>query len=203
VALTAAGRRERHRLDERNNDLARSFLEPLSPSQRTRLVAAMGEVETLLTAGLVEIAETRATDPDAGWCLAQYFAELRERFDSGFDPALSTAPTVAEFERPHGLFLLARLRGAPIGCGGLKLLRGKPPEIKRMWVSREARGLGVGRRLLAALEQRAAAEGARRIRLETNKALVEAIGLYRSRGYDEVASFNDERYAHHWFEKRL
>ena len=72
-----------------------------------------------------------------------------------------------------------------------------------MWVAREARGLGVGRRLLAALEQSAAAEGARRIRLETNKALVEAIGLYRSRGYEEVARFNDERYAHHWFEKRL
>ena len=40
-------------------------------------------------------------------------------------------------------------------------------------------------------------------RLETNKALPEAQQLYRSSGYVEVAPFNDERYAHHWFEKRL
>ncbi len=163
----------------------------------------MGEVETLLTAGLVEIEEVPASDPEAAWCLEQYFAELRERFDAGFDPALSTAPTVAEFERPRGLFLLARVRGEPIGCGALKLPPRKPPEIKRMWVARQARGLGVGRRLLAALEQSATAEGAHRIRLETNNTLAEAIGLYRSRGYVEVPPFNDEHYAHHWFEKRI
>ena len=41
------------------------------------------------------------------------------------------------------------------------------------------------------------------VRLETNKSLIEARQLYRSTGYAEVAPFNDERYAHHWFEKRL
>ena len=137
------------------------------------------------------------------YCLGEYFAELRERFDSGFDPALSTAPTVEQFERPHGLFLVARLGGVPVGCGALKLPQATPPEIKRMWVARETRGLGVGRRLLAELERAAAREGATTIRLETNKVLTEAIALYRSQGYREVPAFNDEHYAHHWFEKRL
>jgi hypothetical protein len=41
------------------------------------------------------------------------------------------------------------------------------------------------------------------VRLETNKALAEAISLYRSAGYHEVDAFNDEPYAHHWFEKQL
>ena len=72
-----------------------------------------------------------------------------------------------------------------------------------MWVDESARGLGLGRRLLNELERQAAAHGAGTVRLETNKSLVEAISLYRSAGYVEVARFNDEPYAHHWFEKRL
>jgi ribosomal protein S18 acetylase RimI-like enzyme len=71
-----------------------------------------------------------------------------------------------------------------------------------MWVSESVRGLGIGR-LLGELESRAAANGARVIRLETNKTLTEAMSLYRSAGYREVNAFNDEPYAHHWFEKRL
>jgi ribosomal protein S18 acetylase RimI-like enzyme len=72
-----------------------------------------------------------------------------------------------------------------------------------MWVAATARGLGVGRRLLSELEDRARERGTTHVRLETNKTLKEAGGLYRSAGYDEVAAFNDEPYAHHWFEKRL
>ncbi len=72
-----------------------------------------------------------------------------------------------------------------------------------MWVAHEARGLGVGRRLLTELEQRAGNHGARIVRLETNRSLTEAIDLYRSTGYIEVDAFNDEPYADHWFEKHL
>src|SRR5258707_413389 len=86
----------------------------------------------------------------------------------------------------------------------LRSLRGgRPTELKRMWVSPAARGLGVGRRHLAELEARALASGSTRTRLETNRALNEAIALYRASGYREVNAFNDEPYAHHWFEKRL
>jgi len=203
VSLTAAGRRERQQMDERSDALALSLLEPLGESQRSRLVAAMAEVESLLTAGLVDFEEVDPSHADAAFCLGEYFAELESRFEEGFDASRSTAPTAEEFRRPTGLFLVARLRGEPIGCGALKLTAGRPPEIKRMWVARSVRGLGVGRRLLAEIERRAAADGAQTIRLETNKALTEAIGLYRSQGYIEVAAFNDEHYAHHWFEKRL
>jgi ribosomal protein S18 acetylase RimI-like enzyme len=72
-----------------------------------------------------------------------------------------------------------------------------------MWISPSARGLGIGRRLLAALEDHARASGASVIQLETNRALTEAIALYRASGYVEVPAFNAEPYAHHWFEKAL
>jgi ribosomal protein S18 acetylase RimI-like enzyme len=72
-----------------------------------------------------------------------------------------------------------------------------------MWIAPSARGLGLGRRLLAELEEHARRRGARAVRLETNRALVEAIALYRSAGYVETEPFNDEPYADHWFEKEL
>jgi len=95
------------------------------------------------------------------------------------------------------------LRGEPVGCGALKFHGDQPAELKRMWVAESTRGLGIGRRLLDELERHAADGGARVIRLETNRSLTEAISLYRSAGYREVAAFNDEPYAHHWFEKQL
>jgi ribosomal protein S18 acetylase RimI-like enzyme len=104
---------------------------------------------------------------------------------------------------PAGLFLVATLRDEPIGSGALKFHQKEPAEIKRMWVAESARGLGVGRRILGELEKHAAQHGARAVRLETNKTLVEAISLYRSAGYLEVPAFNDEPYAHHWFAKQI
>jgi ribosomal protein S18 acetylase RimI-like enzyme len=201
--LSGAGREERALLDRLSDRLARSLLEPLDPRQRARLVEAMGVVERLLTASLVEIAVDVPTSSAAQFCFQSYFAELARRFDTGFDPGRSITADPGELVEPRGVLLVARLRGAAIGCGALKLHGREPAEIKRMWVAPAARGLGVGRRLLRELEEHARRRGAKLARLETNRALTEAIDLYRSAGYDEVAPFNDEPYADHWFEKRL
>jgi DNA-binding MarR family transcriptional regulator/GNAT superfamily N-acetyltransferase len=201
IQLTSAGRKERAELDRRSDELAQSFLDPLSDQQRDRLVAAMGEVERLLTSGMVEF---RVVDPahrDAQHCLAEYFAEIDLRFDTGFDPTI-TVPA-DELRPPTGEFLVAYLRAEPVGCGALMFDADGRTVIKRMWVASSVRGLGIGRRLLTELEDRAAAHGSRVVGLETNKTLTEAIAMYRSAGYQEVAPFNDEPYAHHWFEKRL
>jgi DNA-binding MarR family transcriptional regulator/GNAT superfamily N-acetyltransferase len=201
--LTRKGARERTLLDRRSDALARSLLAPLSDRQRERLVSAMGDVERLLTAGLVDIEVVDPADPRAQYCLREYFADLDRRFDTGFDPQRALPLDLDEMRPPTGTFLIAVRHQEPIGCGALKLRAGVPAELKRMWVAPSARGLGVGRRLLAELESRAAAAGARRIRLDTNKALVEAIAMYRANGYREIDAFNDEPYAHHWFEKEL
>jgi DNA-binding MarR family transcriptional regulator/GNAT superfamily N-acetyltransferase len=203
VRLTEAGRAERELLDRRSDELASSLLVSLSDGQRERLVEAMGVVERLLTAGLVDVDVEDPASTAARFCLDSYFAELDSRFDAGFDPSRSISADVDELTEPAGLLLVARLRGEPVGCGALKLHGRAPAEIKRMWVAPSARGLGVGRRLLSELEEGARRRGVGLVRLETNETLKEAGALYRSTGYVEVEAFNDEPYAHHWFEKRL
>jgi DNA-binding MarR family transcriptional regulator/GNAT superfamily N-acetyltransferase len=203
AVLTDAGRAERAELDRLSDDLAAALLAPLNDRQRDQLAAAMGTVERLLTAGLVTFAVTDPASPEARACMAAYFAELGERFDGGFDPGASLPATDADLAQPSGLLLLARLHGEPVGCGALKFHGTEPAELKRMWVANRARGLGLGRRLLAELENQARRHGVTVVRLETNQALTEAITLYRSAGYAEVSAFSDEQYAHHWFEKQL
>ncbi|MFF1833379.1 GNAT family N-acetyltransferase [Streptomyces sp. NPDC058231] len=203
VRLTEAGHAERALLDGRSDELAGSLLEPLNTAQRSRLVAAMAEVDRLLTAATVTLDAVDPDHPDGELCLRSYFTELQVRFETGFDPARSLLPDAGELRPPHGLFLVARLHGEPVGCAGLKLPPGAPAEVKRMWVAPHARRLGLARRFLTELEAQAALEGHDVLRLDTNKALSAAIGLYLSYGFQEVTAFNDEPYAHHWFEKRI
>jgi DNA-binding MarR family transcriptional regulator/GNAT superfamily N-acetyltransferase len=202
--LTTQGRAERAELDRRSDDAARSILEPLSARQRTRLMTAMADVERLLVASMVTVAVCDPRHPDARSCLRAYFSELSHRFDSGFDPAVSISADDDELTPPAGLLLVATLHGEPVGCGALKFHHGEPvAEVKRMWTAPALRGLGLGRRILTELEAHAAAGQAHTLRLETNRTLGEAIALYRAAGYREVAAFNSEPYAHHWFEKTL
>ncbi len=203
VRLTPAGLRERAELDQRADAFAHALLEPLSERQRAQLATAMAEVERLLIASMVQIAVADPTSEDARWCIERYFAELGERFEAGFDPTLGISAHPHELTPPAGLLLVARLREEPVGCGALKFHENAPAEVKRMWVAPAARGLGLGRRLLEELERAARAAGVTVLHLETNRNLTEAITLYRKSGYQEVAAFNDEPYAHHWFEKRL
>jgi DNA-binding MarR family transcriptional regulator/GNAT superfamily N-acetyltransferase len=201
--LTAAGRAERAVLDERADDHARSLLAPLSPQQRERLVAAMGEVERLLTSASVEIVAIDPEHPDALYCLAEYVAELNRRSERGFDPSVGATALPHEVRPPAGEFFVAYLHGAAIGCGAVKYHASAPAEIKRMWIAPAARGLGLGRRLLEHLEACALAGGARVAHIETSAVLTEALALYRSAGWVEVPPFNDEPFADHWFEKAL
>jgi GNAT superfamily N-acetyltransferase len=163
----------------------------------------MADSERLRTAGKVVMTAVDPADAGAQHCLRAYVDELNTRFDAGFDPARSISAGLDELRPPAGVFVLVTLDGQPVGCAALKLHGDEPAELKRMWISARVRGLGVGRRLLAEMETRAADCGATAIHLETNGGLVEAISLYRSAGYVEVPAFNDEPYAHHWFEKQL
>ena len=174
--LTPAGRRELRVLERRSDELALSFLAPLGKRKQEQLVAAMGDVERLLSAALVRIEVVDPARPEAQACLNAYVAELGRRFESGFDPSRSIPAELHELRPPAGLFLVATLHSEPVGCGALKFHGKEPAELKRMWVADAARGLGIGRRLLTELERRASEAGVRTVRLETNRALEEAIG---------------------------
>jgi DNA-binding MarR family transcriptional regulator/GNAT superfamily N-acetyltransferase len=203
LSLTRSGRAELHTYDRLSDDLADAMLAPLSAAQRDRLLAAMVEVERLLRAAALDIRVERPGSADARSCLEAYFRELATRFEVGFDPGRSISANEEELTPPAGYFVVARLDGRPAGCGALKVKEGGIGEIKRMWTDETARGLGIARRVLEALETKARKLGLMTLRLETNKSLHEAQALYRRSGYREVERFNDEPYAHHWFEKRL
>ena len=203
VSLTRKGSAERAAYDRLSDNLAESMLDPLDGSQQTRLLAAMGEVERLIRAASVKVAAEAPDTADARLCLSTYFSELAARFETGFDAGADDSARVEDMAPPSGLFVIARLEGDAVGCGGFKRVDRATGEIKRVWTAPSARGLGVARRMLRALEAAAREAGVKTLRLDTNRALTEAHALYRSEGYREIARFNDNPYAHHWFEKRL
>jgi DNA-binding MarR family transcriptional regulator/GNAT superfamily N-acetyltransferase len=204
VLLTKAGKAKLNQLERKSDEGAQSWLAPLSGGRQAQLQAAMAEVVRILKASEISIQLEDPRSDAAVWCIHQFFRELEARFDSGFDPGLTTSASPAETTPPGGFFLLATLPNQPVGCAALKLSdRGTIGEVKRMWVSHEVRGLGVGRRLLESLEVRARQSGVELLRLETNRSLTEAQTLYRASGFREVDLFDDEPYAHLAFEKRL
>ncbi|MBV6306095.1 bifunctional helix-turn-helix transcriptional regulator/GNAT family N-acetyltransferase [Candidimonas humi] len=202
VGLTPAGRKEWRRLDRRSKDQAAALLSTLGASQRTRLLAAMAEVERLLRAAAVTIEPADPAGREARACLQAYFDELSQRFEQSFDPARGPSADPESLVPPAGLFLVARLDGMPVACGAIKLMDAGFGEIKRMWVDPAARGLGIAQRLLEALEKHAVSAGLNVLRLDTNRNLTEARALYANNGFVEIAAYNDNPYAHHWFEKR-
>jgi DNA-binding MarR family transcriptional regulator/GNAT superfamily N-acetyltransferase len=203
LALTNKGLAEVAVYDALSDELAASLLAPLGATERDRLVEAMAEVERLLSASAVQISVEPAASAEAQWCLQQYFRELSERFEDGYDPADDLSAPPEDLTPPSGLFVLARLRGEAVGCGALKRIDPATGEVKRVWTAPAARGLGVARRVLRRLEAEAGKIGFAVLRLDTNKALTEAHAFYLREGYRDVPRFNDNRYAHRWFEKRL
>lgn len=201
VTLTDRGAAERAAYDSLSDGLAQALLDALGPSQRERLVRAMADVETLLKAASVTISREPADSSDAATCVAAYYRELDARFEGGFDPG--SGGYAGKPAQAGDVFLVARLDGHAIGCGSLKALDAATGEIKRMWVAPEARGLGLARRLLQALEEEARRLGITRIVMDTNRSLAEAQSLYRKAGYHDIPSYNDNAYADFWFAKEL
>ncbi len=91
----------------------------------------------------------------------------------------------------RGAFLVVRMDGTPVGCGAVRLLDAETGELKRMYVAPAARGTGLGRRLVAALEAEARALGARRLVLETGIRQQAALALYRATGFHPIPLYGE------------
>lgn len=133
----------------------------------------------------------------------EYMALVASRLP-GFRPTEAIFATPGAFTGPGTEWLVGYADGRAVCCGGLRpLAEDGVGEIKRMFVSKAARGRGFGRVLLAELERRAAAHGCRRVRLFTTEVLVEARALYESAGYRVVATVPDGERTDLWLEKAL
>ena len=199
VTLTDEGRRERADLEARSRDSIAELLGPLTAGQRDRLIEAQAQIRRLLRLAAVTVTAVPDDAPAARACLQAYAEELATRFPEGYDPAALLAPGALG----EGTFLLAREEECPVGCGLWQLRTPGTAEIRHLWVSGAARGWGLGRRLLTALEQDAAARGVVTLRLGTHTSLPEAIALYRGSGYREIAPYDGSPYNQLAFEKTL
>ena len=202
IELTAKGRRKLALLDRRSDEIVVGLVEQLDRDAQQKLEAAIVEIQSLL-GDRIRIASEPCKSAEAQACLNGYFAELARRFPSGFDPDKSVSADPEEMQPPRGCFLLVRAGERPRGCGAVKTIAEGVGEVKRMWIHPELRGRGVGRRLLTALEDEARALGFHTLRLDTSRHLQEALALYRTAGYSEIGSYNENPYAAHWFEKRI
>jgi DNA-binding MarR family transcriptional regulator/GNAT superfamily N-acetyltransferase len=199
--LTEAGARERADLDARSRAGIGELLRPLTGEQRAELVAAQAKVRRLLRLAAVTIDAVAGNDPVGRRCLRAYADELAVRFPEGYDDSALTRPD--ELVGDAGALLVAREEGRPVGCGAWRRLGPDAAEVRHLWVGADARGLGLGRRLLARLESDARGHGVATMRLGTHRVLTEAIALYRSRGYHEIPPYDDSPYNQLAFEKAL
>ncbi len=203
AALTDAGRQAWQELDRRSEALAEDLIGRLGPGQRDRLAAALATADRLLSAAAVTIERVDPLDEAAITSLRRYFDELDERFETGFDAGDTVTADAESYRFPIGAFVLGRHVGETVACGAVHRVAPEVAEIKRMWVSPDWRGVGLGRRVLRHLEHEGRSLGCSTVRLDTNSALTEAIAMYRSAGYEAIDRYNDNPYAQCWFEKQL
>ncbi len=116
-------------------------------------------------------------------------AEVQDEYVRRYGGHDETPVEPAEFTAPYGAFMVARVGTTAVGCAGLRRHGDGVVEVKRMFVRPEYRRRGHARRLLAALEELARAQGDRRVVLETGLAQPEAIALYRTAGYTPIDGF--------------
>ncbi len=91
----------------------------------------------------------------------------------------------------RGAFLVAYVKGEPVGCGAIRRLDADTAEIKRMYVEPGARGQGMGRVLLGTLEAEGRGLGVKRLVLETGERQPEALALYSSAGFRRIPAFGE------------
>lgn len=171
--------------------------------QTEALLAAADLIATVLGRDRIEIIEADPEDPRVQHCVLAYYDEISEIFGVFFDPQVSGDPEADSLRAPNGTFLLALSDGLPIGCVAVKRQAEGLGEVKRMWVAPAARGLGLAKQLMSAIETHAQRLGLTTLQLDTNGKLTAALHLYRQDGWVEIERYNDNPYAEHFFEKQL
>jgi GNAT superfamily N-acetyltransferase len=144
-----------------------------------------------------------ALDGVDGARLLGAFAEEIASLYPGWHPGIGPSADPDEFAHARGRFLVAYQGDRALGCGGVKRLDEATGEVKRLYVVPDARGEGVARQLLRALEDAAEELGLHTVRLDTGARQPEALALFRSAGYREIPDYNGNPYASHWLEKSL
>ncbi|MBL9075266.1 helix-turn-helix domain-containing GNAT family N-acetyltransferase [Tabrizicola sp.] len=200
--LTPRGQEEMAAYDSIGRDRAARLI-ARARSRAGEVVAAMDLIATLLNRDQLAIRPADPDSPEALACLQAYFDELVARVPAAQAGMFSLPdPQSDSYRPPKGRFLIAWSDDLPVGCVSLRPLDGTVAEVKRLWVHDSARGQGLARRLMTAIEDEAKAMGVGLLKLDTNSALTEALALYRATGWTATAPYTGTP-ADTWLEKAL
>jgi DNA-binding MarR family transcriptional regulator/GNAT superfamily N-acetyltransferase len=202
ASLTPAGLAEWQVYDALGYAKAQTVLDHAG-SRRDAVIAAMDLIATVMLKNDVQIRDADPLDPAATSSVAAYYQLLTETVPGITAEMLALPlPDAERYRSPDGAFLIAWSEDLPIGCVSLRRLGPKLAEVKRLWVHPDARGQGLGLRLMRAIEARARDLGYAHANLDSNTVLAPAISLYRSDGWTEIAPYTSAP-ANIWMTKRL
>ena len=137
----------------------------------------------------IDIRRSTLADPDGARLITALNAELKSIFPE--PGAIHFSLSAAQVSIGDGAFVIAYLDGLAVGCGAVRMIDSTTAELKRMYVDPKVRGKGVGKALVAALENEARALGVTTVVLETGTRLPAAIGLYEAMGYRRIPLFGE------------
>ncbi|MEU6303183.1 bifunctional helix-turn-helix transcriptional regulator/GNAT family N-acetyltransferase [Streptomyces chartreusis] len=192
VTLTARGRETGKLLEERASESVGSLLSTVPAAERPRLAEAMTTVRTILSEGRPPRREDvllREPGPgDLGWIVQRNAALYAAEYGWNADYEGLVARIVADFAEDHDPHLervwIAELDGRPVGC--VMCVRDEAPATARLrllLVEPDARGLGIGDRLVTAVVDFARGVGYRDLVLWTNDVLSSARRIYQRHGF--------------------
>lgn len=203
LALTAAGRRAFDELDRRSRDEVRAILEPLAPEREKRLLGSMAAIERVLAPEASREAPfaLRAHEPgDLGWVVSRHGALYAREYgwDMTFEAMVAeiAAKFLKEFDASRERAWIAERDGERVGCVFVVAQSSSVAKLRMLLVEPEARGLGLGRRLVAECIRFARSVGYRELVLWTNDILHAARRLYVEAGFRLVGEQRHTSFGH-------
>ncbi len=199
---TPAGDAEYQVYDALGHAKAKAVFDRAGP-RRAEVIAAMDLIATVMLRDETAIRDADPDEPAALACLRAYYDLLLDRVP-GMTPGILTLPLpdAPRYRPPDGAFLIAWSDDLPVGTVSLRTLEPELAEVKRLWIDPAARGQGLAKRLMRAIEDRARTMGLRRLKLDTNAVLTEAVSLYRREGWTDCDPYTDPP-ANLWMTKPL
>jgi DNA-binding MarR family transcriptional regulator/N-acetylglutamate synthase-like GNAT family acetyltransferase len=187
LSLTAKGRKAFEMLDARSRDEVNAMLDEIAPEERARLVSAMQAIERILEKRSREIVLRAHRPGDMGWVVSRHGAVYAQEYgwNLRFEALVAgiVEKFIEDFDEKRERCWIAEMDGSPVGSVFLVQQNSSTAKLRLLLVEPQARGRGLGRRLVEECIAFARAKGYRKLVLWTQSNLAAARGIYRTAGF--------------------